>query len=133
MQKNIDKIQLGKKEIILVGTAHISKKSADLVKSTIETEKPDTVCVELCQSRYDSMTKKKKWENTKMTDLIKDKKAYLFLSNLLLANFEKKMGQNVKVQPGSEMIEAVKTAKKEKIKIGLIDRDIQITLKRAWK
>ena len=65
MQKNIDKITLGKKKIILVGTAHISKKSADLVKTTIETEKPDTVCVELCQSRYDSMTKKKKWENTK--------------------------------------------------------------------
>ncbi len=133
MQKNIDKITLDKKEIILVGTAHISKKSADLVKTTIETEKPDTVCVELCQSRYDSITKKKKWEDTKITSLIRDKKAYLFLSNLLLANFEKKMGENVKVQPGSEMIEAVKTAKKEKIKIGLIDRDIQITLKRAWK
>ncbi|MBW6462485.1 MAG: TraB/GumN family protein [DPANN group archaeon] len=133
MQKNIDKIIIDKKEIILVGTAHISKKSADLVKSTIEKEKPDTVCVELCQSRYDAMTKKKKWENTKITDLIKDKKAYLFLSNLLLSNFEKKMGENVKVQPGSEMIEAVKTAKKEKIKISLIDRDIQITLNRAWK
>ncbi|NOQ55777.1 MAG: TraB family protein [Nanohaloarchaea archaeon] len=133
MQKNIDRITLNKKEIILVGTAHISKKSADLVKTTIETEKPDTVCVELCKSRYAAMTKKKKWNDTKITDLIKDKKAYLFLSNLLLANFEKKMGENVKVQPGSEMIEAIKTAKKNKIKISLVDRDIQITLKRAWK
>ena len=112
MQNNIDRIDIGKKQIILVGTAHISKDSIELVKKTIEKEKPDTVCVELCKSRYDSITKRKRWEDTKITELIRDKKAYLFLSNLLLANFEKKMGEQVKVKPGSEMIEAINVAKK---------------------
>jgi len=133
MQNNIDRINIGKKQIILVGTAHISKDSIELVKKTIKKEKPDTVCIELCKSRYDSITKSKTWENTKITELIRDKKAYLFLSNLLLANFEKKMGEQVKVKPGSEMIEAINVAKKKKIKISLVDRDIQTTLKRAWR
>ena len=133
MQNNIDRINIDKKEIILVGTAHISKDSIELVKKTIEKERPDTVCVELCGSRYDSIIKRKRWENTKITDLIKEKKAYLFLSNLLLANFEKKMGENVGVKPGSEMIEAINAAKKNKIDISLVDRNIQTTLKRAWR
>ena len=133
MQNNIDRLNIDGKEIILVGTAHISKDSIELVKKTIEKEKPDTVCVELCKSRYDSITKRKTWEDTKITELIRDKKAYLFLSNLLLANFEKKMGEQVKVKPGSEMIEAIKAAKKNKIDISLVDRDIQTTLKRAWR
>ncbi|MEA2003685.1 MAG: TraB/GumN family protein [archaeon] len=133
MQNNIDRINSDKKEIILVGTAHISKDSIELVKKTIEKERPDTVCVELCGPRYDSITKKKRWENTKITDLIKEKKAYLFLSNLLLANFEKKMGENIGVKPGSEMIEAIRLAKKNKIDISLVDRNIQTTLKRAWR
>ena len=133
MQNNIDRLNIDGKEIILVGTAHISKDSIELVKKTIEKEKPDTVCVELCKSRYDSITKSKTWEDTKITELIRDKKAYLFLSNLLLANFEKKMGEQVKVKPGSEMIEAINVAKKKKIKISLVDRDIQTTLKRAWR
>ncbi len=132
MQKNIEKITIKDKNIILVGTAHISKDSIAQVKETIEKEKPDTVCIELCKSRYDAITKRKRWEDTKITDIIKKNKTYLFLSNLLLAGFEKKMGKEVNVKPGSEMIEAIKIAKKHKIKIDLADRDIQITLKRAW-
>ncbi|MEA3229367.1 MAG: TraB/GumN family protein [archaeon] len=133
MPKNIDKININNKEIILIGTAHISKESTELVKKTIKKEKPDTVCIELCKSRYDAITKRKKWENTKITEIIKNKKTYLFLSSLLLSTFQKKMGKEVGIRPGNEMIEAVKAAKNDRININLVDRDIQITLKRAWK
>ncbi|MCK5177790.1 MAG: TraB family protein, partial [Candidatus Aenigmarchaeota archaeon] len=129
---NIDRIKLKDKEIILVGTAHISKKSVELVNETIKKEKPDVVGVELCENRYKTLTDKKKWQNTKITQIIKEGKTYLFLTNLLLGIFQKRMGANVEVIPGAEMIEAINAAKKQKAKIALLDRDIQITLKRAW-
>ncbi|MCP4683200.1 MAG: TraB family protein, partial [Desulfobacterales bacterium] len=72
------------KEITLVGTAHVSKESADLVETVIKEENPDTVCIELCDSRYQSIVKKYQWQVTDIVNVIKEKKAFLLLSNLLL-------------------------------------------------
>jgi len=66
--------------IILVGTAHISKDSVDEVRDAIEKYKPDVVAVELCQKRYEALTEKDKWENTPVTALLKSNKAYLMLA-----------------------------------------------------
>ncbi len=132
-QKNVEHIKLKDKEIFLVGTAHVSKKSVELVNEVINKEKPDTVGVELCMSRYKALTSSKKWENMKITKIIKEGKTQLFLANLLLASFQKKIGKDLKIKPGAEMIEAIKSGKKASAKIALLDRDIQITLKRAWK
>lgn len=82
------------KEITLIGTAHVSKESADLVGQVIEEERPETVCVELCQSRYKSITQKKQWQDTDLFKVIKEKKAFLLLSNLILAYFQKKLVAN---------------------------------------
>ena len=60
------------KEIILVGTAHISKESADLVTDVIGDKKPDTVCVELCDSRYQAITQKEKWQETDIVQVCAD-------------------------------------------------------------
>ncbi len=133
MAEHITRIKQQGKEIILIGTAHISKESIELVKKTIEEEKPDNVGVELCKSRYDALNNKKEWNNTKVTEIIKKNKTYLFLSNLLLSIFEKKMGTDVDVKPGSEMLEAIRIARDNGTEISLIDRDVQITLQRAWK
>ena len=130
--QNIDRIKIDDKELILIGTAHVSKKSIDLVNETIEKEKPDVVGVELCQSRYKSLTDKKKWQNTKITQIIKEGNSYLFLTNLLLGVFQRKLGANLEIAPGSEMIAAIKKGKEQNAKIELLDRDVQITLKRAW-
>ena len=70
------------KEIILVGTAHVSKESVQLVNSVIEEQKPETVCVELCQSRYQSIKQKERWQDTDIVKVIKEKKSFLLLSNL---------------------------------------------------
>ncbi|MCK5176821.1 MAG: TraB/GumN family protein [Candidatus Aenigmarchaeota archaeon] len=130
--QNIDRIKIDNKELILIGTAHVSKKSIDLVNETIEKEKPDVVGVELCQSRYKALTDKKKWQNTKITQIIKEGNSYLFLTNLLLGVFQRKLGANLEIAPGSEMIAAIKKGKEQNAKIELLDRDVQITLKRAW-
>ena len=119
--------------IILVGTAHISKDSVEEVKQAIVKYKPDVVAVELCKRRYESLTKKDKWENTPVTSLIKSNNAYLMLAQIFLGSIQRKLGKELGVEPGSEMITAMEEAKRHKIKVELVDRDISITLKRAWK
>jgi pheromone shutdown-related protein TraB len=130
---NVHPLTFEGKEIILIGTAHISKESADLVSQVIEESKPDTVCVELCQSRYDSLTQKKKWENTDLLKVIKEKKAFLLLSNLLLASFQRKIGQKLGIRPGEEILQAIRSAEAAGAAVHLADRDIRITLSRTWR
>jgi pheromone shutdown-related protein TraB len=119
--------------ILLIGTAHISKDSVEEVKSGIEEFKPDIVAIELCQRRYESITKKDQWENTPITSLIKSNNAYFMLAQTFLSSIQRKLGKEYGVEPGSEMIAAMKEAEKHNIDVALVDRDISITLKRAWK
>jgi pheromone shutdown-related protein TraB len=130
---NVHHLTFEGKEVTLIGTAHISRESADLVGRVIEEVKPDTVCVELCQSRYDSLTQKKKWENTDLLKVIKEKKAFLLLSNLLLASFQRKIGQKLGIRPGEEILQAVRSAETAGAAVHLADRDIRITLSRTWR
>jgi len=119
--------------IILIGTAHISEESVLEVRKAIETYKPDIVAVELCQRRYDSISKKDKWENTPVTALIKSNNAYFMLAQTFLSSIQRKLGKEYGVEPGSEMIAAMQEAEKYHLKVALVDRDITVTLKRAWR
>ena len=119
--------------IILIGTAHISEDSVKEVKEAIEKYKPDIVAVELCKRRYEAITKKDKWENTPVTDLLKSNNAYLMLAQTFLSSIQRKLGKEYGVEPGSEMIAAMQEAKKHNLEVALVDRDISVTLKRAWR
>jgi len=130
---NINRLEINGKEIILIGTAHVSKESAELVVETIELEKPDTVCVELCSSRYQAISQKDKWQNMDIVKVIKEKKAFLLLSNLMLSSFQKKIADKFGIKPGQEMISAIKSAEEIDATIELADRDVQITLSRVWR
>ena len=130
---NIHRLHFEDKEIILVGTAHVSRESADLVTRTIEEEKPDTVCVELCESRYHALTQKNKWQDTDLIKVIRQKRAFLLLSNLMLASFQKRLGQKLGIKPGQEMLAAVEAAKEVEARIHLADREIRTTLSRTWR
>lgn len=119
--------------IILIGTAHISKESVSEVRKAIETHKPDVVAVELCQRRFESITKKDKWENTPVTALIRSNNAYFILAQTFLSSIQRRLGEEYGVEPGSEMIAAMQEAEKSTIPVALVDRDITVTLKRAWR
>ena len=119
--------------IILIGTAHISEESVNEVRQAIETYKPDIVAVELCQRRYDTITQKDKWENTPVSALIKSNNAYFMIAQTFLSSIQRRLGEEYGVAPGSEMIAAMEEAKKHNIKVALVDRDITVTLKRAWR
>lgn len=121
------------KEILLIGTAHVSKQSAKLVEDTIHAQCPDTVCVELCATRLASIKDADKWRNMDIVKIIKEKKALLLLMNLILASFQKKMADKFGIQPGQEMINAIKAAEKINALIVPSDREIQTTLSRVWR
>ena len=130
---NLIRLTFNEKEFVLVGTAHVSKESARLVKAVIEEEKPDTVCVELCQSRYQAIRQKDQWQDTDIVKIIREKKSFLLLSNLLLASFQKRIAKQFDVKPGEEMITAINTAESVGAQIHLADRDIRTTLSRTWR
>ena len=119
--------------IILIGTAHISKDSVKEVKEVIEEYKPDIVAVELCKKRYKALIHKDKWENTPITSILRSNRVYLILVQTFLSSIQRKLGKKYGVEPGSEMLAALKEADKKNIKVALIDRDISVTLRRAWR
>jgi pheromone shutdown-related protein TraB len=123
----------GDKTIILVGTAHISQASVDLVKTVIEQEIPDCVCLELDDKRYQALTQKKQWESLDLKAIIRDKQLSTLLVSLLMASYQKRLGSKLGVSPGAELLMAANTAKDHQIPLSLCDRDVRITLRRAWK
>ncbi|MBU7043972.1 MAG: TraB/GumN family protein [Theionarchaea archaeon] len=127
-----EKVILDGKEITLVGTVHVSPESVQEVRETIEREHPDTVGVELCEKRYELITERKQWEEQEVFKIIREGKTYLFLANLLLSRFQKKVGEELGSEPGAEMIEAIKIAEEHGIPVTLLDREISTTLRRAW-
>jgi pheromone shutdown-related protein TraB len=129
---NITRIELDGKEIILIGTAHVSKNSAELVKEVIEEEKPDTVCIELDEQRYQSITEGNKWKETDIFKIIKEKKATLLLMNLAISSFQKRMANQLGIQAGQEMIQGIESAKEIGADLVLADRNIQTTFSRIW-
>ncbi len=129
---DVHRITYNDKEIILVGTAHISKHSAELVAKVIRGEKPDAVCVELDAQRLEALSNQKRWENLDLKTIIRKKQLSTLLINILLSSYQKKLGSKLGVKPGLELYEATKVAKEMNIPIELSDRDVRITLKRAW-
>ncbi len=117
----------------LLGTAHISSKSVDAVKLQIEEFKPDIVAVELCQSRFDSLVSGRRLDKEGLLKVIKEGKAPLVLLQSLLAAEQRKLGLDEGQQPGAELLTAVDVAKTNNLEVELIDRDIQTTLRRAWR
>lgn len=125
-------LKLNGRTITLIGTAHISEESMKEVSEAIREKKPDCVAIELDGKRCESIKNPENYRNLDIVKVLKNKEGFLLLSNLVLSSFQKRMGQNVGVKPGDEMIAAMKTAEEMDIPIALVDRPIQVTMRRAW-
>nr|WP_232719654.1 TraB domain-containing protein [Enterococcus faecalis] len=121
------------KEIILVGTAHISSESAELVKKIIEEENPDVVCLEWDQSRYDKYLNPDEWSDTDIVQVIKQKRLTVLISSVIYKLIQKHLAKINDSVAGAEFFEAVSSAEKVGAKIALVDRDSQVTFKRFWR
>jgi pheromone shutdown-related protein TraB len=118
----------------IIGTAHVSKESIEEVKEAIITHQPDVVAVELDINRYQNMIAEKNGQekqNVNIREVIKGDKLSIFLVSMFLSYLQRKIGDDMGVKPGSEMLAAIETAEEIGAKVALIDRDISITLKRA--
>jgi len=125
-------VTLGTNEIKLIGTAHVSKESIEEVKSIISEEKPDMVCVELDEGRYNAITQNNHWEKLNLSEVFREGKGFLVIANLVLASFQRRLGNELGVKPGEEMKVAVEAAKEHGIPHSLCDREVHTTLRRAW-
>src|SRR5659263_128381 len=118
-------------EIIVVGTAHISEESIAEVRRTIDAERPDVVAVELDPGRYQALTNPEQ-QSASIKDILSSGKLYQFLVHWLLAYVQNKLGSEVGVKPGSEMLSAIDAAKSVGASIAFVDRDINVTIARFW-
>ncbi len=132
MKENIKRLNLNGKEIILLGTAHVSQDSIDEANALIEEERPDRVGIELDDGRYENLKNPENWRNIDISKVLKEKRGWVLLANLALGSFQKRMGAGVGVKPGDELKAAADKAESLNIPIELIDRPIQTTLRRAW-
>jgi pheromone shutdown-related protein TraB len=119
--------------ILVVGTAHVSPESVKEVRDAIDAFRPDIVAVELDERRMKVLSDKASWENMPITRLLKDRNAYVFIAQSFLSSYQRRLGEKFGAEPGSEMLEAIRAAERNHIQVLLADRDISITLKRAWK
>jgi len=120
------------KDIYLIGTAHVSKQSVEDVKKTVEIVNPDSICVELCALRHKSIVQRDSWKNMDIFKIVKEKKAVFLLAQLIMSSFYRRLGEQLDVKPGAEMIEGINLAKERGVELVLADRNIEITLKRVW-
>ena len=132
LPESVTNIKLENKDIYLVGTAHVSKQSVEDVREAVEKIKPGTICVELCESRYKSIIQRDSWKKLDIFKVIKEKKALFLLTQLIMTSFYRKLGQQLGIEPGAEMVEGIKQSEKTGATLILADREIEITLKRVW-
>jgi pheromone shutdown-related protein TraB len=131
--EDVRRLELGDREYILVGTAHVSKESAALVREVIGRERPDHVCVELDEQRFQALSQKNRWENLDLRQLIRRRQLATLLMNLLLSSYQKKIGDKLGVLPGTELLEAIRAAEEADIPFSLSDRNVRTTMLRAWR
>jgi len=130
--ETVTRLRIGDREFILVGTAHVSKESVEEVREIILKEEPERVCVEIDETRYNSLVKKQQWQSLNIGQVLRERKGFLLLANLVLSSFQRRLGVELGVAPGEEMLTAVQVCRDQGIAFSLCDRDIQITLRRAW-
>ena len=130
-QEDIIKIiQLNNSEITLIGTAHVSQLSVEMVEEKIATGDYDCVAVELCAPRLENITNQAWWKNLDIYQIFKKKKAGLLLINLALTAYQKRLAERIGVEAGKEMVRAVELSRENHLRLEVIDRNISTTLHR---
>lgn len=132
MSQTTTTVRLAGRDIVIMGTAHVSRESVDEVCAHIAEQRPDHVCVEIDAARYQSLTSGAGWSQLNIYQVLKSRRGFLLLGNLVLSSFQKRIGADLGVKPGEEMRAAIEASQAEGIPFSFCDRDIQTTLKRAW-
>ncbi len=120
-------------EYTVLGTAHVSKNSADEVKRLIKEGDYDAVAVELCDARYQSLTGDKRWREMDLFKVLREGKAGLVMASLALGAYQRRLAEQFGIEPGAEMVAAIQACKNSDAELQIIDRDLNTTLKRVYR
>jgi pheromone shutdown-related protein TraB len=123
----------GEREIVVVGTAHVSRESVDLVREAIDELRPDAVAIELDPKRFEALSRPDRFEGLDLRQVIRTRQLATLGMNLALAAYQRSLGVALGVKPGAELLEAARSAEEAGIPVALCDRDVRITLRRAWR
>ncbi|GAA0709327.1 TraB/GumN family protein [Dokdonella soli] len=126
-------VRRGDVEYVLLGTAHVSRVSADAVRAILEREPFDAVAVELCEPRFQSMRDPEAFRKLDLFQVIRQGKVGLVAANLALSAFQRRLADQFGIEPGAEMKAAIDGADARRLPVWLIDREIGVTLKRAYR
>ncbi len=125
-------LEVNGRKITLVGTAHVSAESIKEVESVIEEDRPDVVAIELDDKRLANIEDPESWRKMDIVKVIKNHQGFLMMANIVLASYQKRMGESSGVKPGDEMLAAINKSKELGIPREMVDRPIAVTLRRAW-
>ena len=132
-EADVTRLEVDGRQILLIGTAHISQESVEVVRRVIAGESPDTVCVELDPERFKALNQEQNWQDLDLLEVIKKKQLTFLMARLALMAFQKRMGSYTGVKPGAEMSAAIDEAELLGANLELVDRDVRTTLLRAWR
>lgn len=126
-------VRHGGREFVLVGTAHVSRESADLVRRVIEHVRPACVCLELDERRYEALRSPEAFASLDLRQVIRNRQLGTLLVSLVLSSYQRSLGLRLGVLPGTELLEGAHAAQALGIPVRFADRDVQVTLRRAWR
>lgn len=115
----------------LLGTAHVSKTSVETVRAAIASGGYDTVAIELDAGRLQALTDPDALSKLDLVKVIREGKTHLFAANLALAAYQRRLAEQLDVEPGAELKAAALDARERNLPLHLIDREVGLTFKRA--
>lgn len=115
----------------LLGTAHVSKASLDAVRAAIASGSYDTVAVELDAQRLQSLTDPDALGRLDLVRVLREGKTALFAANLALSAYQRRLAEQLGIEPGAELKAAALDAKERGLALHLVDRDVGLTFRRA--
>ncbi len=130
---SVTEIRSGERVFYLVGTAHVSRRSVEDVERVIDAVRPDTVCVELDENRYQALVDEDRWKRLDVFEVIRQRRVPFLLAMLVLSAYQSKLGEQLGVRPGAEMLAAIRKAREVGAGLVLADRDVQVTIRRTWR
>ena len=132
MDEPVKTLSIGESTITILGTAHVSRASADKAQELIESREYDVICIELCQSRFNAMTDPNALAKMDLFDVIRSGKASMVTASLALGSYQQRMAEQLGIEPGLEMKTSIKHAKSLDLPLVVIDREVGTTLKRVY-
>ena len=116
----------------LIGTAHVSRASAEAVREMASSDEFDAIAVELCPARYQALTAERNWTDLDLYKILREGKAGLVMANLALSAYQRRIAEQFGIEPGAEMRAAATAATQRGVPLQLIDRDLATTLRRSY-